>query len=341
MKHAAVRLFVIVAISLLGLPAFGQTLTWPTPTAALNQVGGSNQRNGVATAVFQNKIWVAYTSTQDCTSRSDCAIIIDNNGGGSGAIYGSESFVYNSQFANGYAVSDDNPALAEVNVNGTTPTLFLAFKDSYGEEYLMSSTTGSSWTNVYVVSGANGSVYGPTLAVNPSDSTTLYAGYMNGSNYYPTICAINTSNPASSSCQNFTGLRTMNFQPGLAFWNGLLYAAYEDRGNSHCLYGFTLNVSTNSATAWNPIGCNQQTSTAPSLETHNGYLYVAYRSNDSSQKFTVLVSTNGTDLGNRMQPGWSMNGPAALLDLNRLSPQVNVLMNGFAKSNVFYVSNGQ
>ncbi len=339
MKHAAVRLLVAVAFSLLGLPAYAQTLTWPTPTAALDLVGGTNSRNGVATAVFKNAIWVAYTSDEDCTG-SDCAIIVDNNGGGSGAIYGQQSFVYYPQFANGYAVSNNNPALAVVNVGGTTPTLFLAFSDSYGEQYLMSTTTGTSWS-LYVISGAYGAVYGPTLAANPSDSTQVYVGYMNGSTYNPILCTVNTSNPNTQTCQNLTGLRTMNFQPGMAFWNGLLYMAYEDRGDSHCLYGYTYNPSTNSFTTWQPIGCSEQTSTAPSLAVHNGYLYVAFRTNDSSQKFTVRVSTNGSDLAYRQQPGWSMAGPPALLDLNQLSPAINILMNGLAKSNAYWTSNGQ
>lgn len=336
MKHAVLGSIAAIALSLTGLPTFAQTLTWSSPTAELAYVGGSNQRPGVTTVVFNNALWVAYTKNSGCTG-SDCPILISTNGGGSGQTWGAENTINSSYFSEGYAVSNNNPALAVVDVSGTQ-TLFLAFGDSYGEEYLMSSTTGTSWTNLYVISGAYGAVTYPTLAVNPSDSTLLYMGYMSGSTFTPILCTVSTSNPNTQSCQNLTGLNTMNFAPAMAFWNGLLYLGFADRGNSHCLYFYKDNTSTNTFTFWNPLSCGEQTSTGPSLATHDGYLYVAFGTNDSSRKFTVRVSTTGSDLGYRQQPGYSMSGPPALLDLSPLG--VAALTNGFAESSDFWNSTG-
>jgi hypothetical protein len=344
MKSAVLRRLVAVGSLMVGIPAFAQTLSWSSPQAhtGFTNVGGSSGRNGVAVAQFGGGILVAYTSTNYCSGVNghvDCGIIIATNGGtGASTAFSNPTLVYTSQFSDGYAVSNDNPALLRAVVNGQE-TIFLAFKDSYGVEYLASTTNLSSWT-VYGVTGANGSVYGPSMALSP-DGSTIYIGYMNGSSYNPILCAINAGNPNSQSCANLTGLRTMNFNPGLAFFQGQLYMGFEDRGDSHCLYYDRGDPTTNSFSLWNPLNkCPQQTSAGPNLAVHNGYLHTSYRSNDSSQKFTDIVTTNGSDFGYRSQPGFAVDGSAALLDLN-VFPGNNAVLAVYSRSNTLYTTIGQ
>ncbi len=338
MKHA-VRVLVAAASLLIAPSAFGQTLGWSTPVSnnsAIQPVGGTSGRNGVATtAAFNNEVWVAYATTT-CTADSsgDCYLVVGHNTGGASTTFENSALVNVSPI--GYAAANSNPAL--IAANGS---LWLAWNTATGEHYIASSQDGLNWTTLGNIIGVASTVYSPSFAVNPSNPTILYIGYMDATFHTPVLCTYDTNNANNQSCQSLTGLRTMNFNPGLAFFNGLLYMGFEDRGDSHCLYFYKYDPSANSFTFWNPISCGEQTSTAPSLATFRGDLYVAFRSNDSSQKFTVRVSTTGNDLAFRQQPGYSMNGPASLLDLNQLQTPQNVLFNNFAQSNLLYTSIGQ
>jgi len=303
-------------------------------------VGGSYERNGVSAVAWNGGIWVAETSTQGCSGvngHSDCPVMISNNlgsGGGSSIYFSVPAPAYSTYFVGGQILGNSNPALLAV---GTT--LYLAVNDSYGSAYIFYSTDGSNfngtlsgnWTQNYLIG------YSPSLALD-SSSNTLYVGYWNSETYNPILCSANASTHTSNGCQNLTGLRTMNFNPGIAVYDGLLYMGFEDRGDSHCLYFYKYTPSTNGFAFWNPLNCGEQTSSAPSLATHNGELYVAFRTNDSSQKFTVRVSTTGNDLGYRQQPGFSTDGPPDLFDMNLVG--VNEMQEFQVNSHVLNTSIG-
>ncbi len=343
MKNSTLRRFVAVASLVLGVPSFAQTLSWSSPqsSAFFTDVGGTSGRNSVGAAAFQGGLWIAYTSTANCSG--DCPIVVANNGGaGASTAFNGGTTVPTSFFFTGYAVSSDNPALLSGNVINVGPTLFLAFRTSSGGEYIARTTNGSSW-DVFslgsIGTSPSGPVYSPSMALS-SDGSTLYIGYMDAATYNPILCSLNAANPSSPSCQTLTGLRPMFFNPGLSFFQNQLYMGFEDRGGSHCLYFDRGDPTTNSFSVWNPNNsCPEQTSAAPSLVTHNGYLYSAFRTNDSSQKFTVRVTTNGSDFGYRQQPGWSIDGPPGLVDLNQFG--VNGVFAVFSRSNTLYTSIGQ
>ncbi len=342
MKNSVLCRLIASVSLLLGVPAFAQTLTWSTPQSHVffPDVGGTSGRNSVAAAAYQGGIWIAYTSTSSCTG-SDCPIVIANNGGaGASTAFNGGTRVNTSFFFQGYAISSDNPALLSATVNGV-PTLFLAFHTSQGGEYLATTTTvdGSSW-NVYVIGVPTISpVYSPSMALSP-DGSTIYIGYMDASSTKPILCSVNAADRNSQSCQILSGLRGMNFNPGLAFFQNQLYMGFEDRGDSHCLYFDRGDPTTNSFSLWNPTNnCPEQTSSAPSLVNHNGLLYTAFRTNDSSQKFTVRVTTNGIDFAFRQQPGWSIDGPPGLVDLNLVGG--SGILAVYSRSNLLYTSIGQ
>lgn len=320
------------ALLCMRIPAIGQTLNWSSPVInnpAMGTAGGSYERPGVSTAIFNGEIWAAFT-TKSC-SGSDCYMILANTTGGTSTTFENFRDIYiSSSF--GYAMSNQNPAL--VATNGK---LWLTWVDSSNHHYIASSTDGEHWDFIGDVIDAPTTVYSPSVAVNPSNPDIIYIGYMNSVYHTPVLCTYDTTNANNQSCQNLTNLRTMNFNPGMAFFQGELYMGFEDRGNSHCLYFYKYNPSNNSFTFWNPASCDEQTSTAPSLATFNNDLYIAFRTNDSSQKFTVRVTTNGSDWGYRQQPGWAMDGPPDLLDLN---PTQNTMMNAFVRSNYLQTSIG-
>jgi hypothetical protein len=245
-----------------------------------------------------------------------------------------------NQFSEGYAVSNDNPALASMN-----GTLYLAFNENYQgnqNNYIATTTDGLNWSLYYISTGVN-TIFSPSLAINPADSSQLYVSYMSAETYTPILCTLSTANLNTQSCQNLTFLHQMNFQPGMTFYNGLLYMGFEDRGNSHCLYFYQYNPSANSFSFWDPLTCGEQTSAAPALSVYNGDLFVAFRTNDSSNKFTVRISTDGNTLPYRQQPGFGMAGPGALVPVTSYqgSPAAPYLLNLYQYLNRLYYTYGQ
>ncbi len=310
-KYTALCFFVVAASLLMRSSALGQTLTWSAPVSnnpSLQPIGGVSGRPGVYPVVFNGKVWVAFTSSQ-CGS-GICYINVANNGG-SGTTFGNQSIV---PFPDGdYATSNVNPALAVATNNGVQ-TLYLIFTTSAGQHEIAASNDGYTWSDPNGLIYVPNTVYSPSVAQDPSNPSILYIGYMNGTYYTPVLCTFDTTNPNNQSCQNLTSLRTMNFNPGMVFYDNILYLGFEDRGDSHCLYFYKYTPSTNVFSFWNPLNCGEQTSTAPSLAVYNNDLYVGFRTNDSSQKFTVRISTDGNTLPYRQQPAFKMDGAPALLN---------------------------
>lgn len=326
MKWILRSIAVLTIFALAELPVFPQSWTSPVNDSGIYNTGGTGQRNGVAVTVFNNEVWAAYTTSNDC-SGGNCTIEIGNNGGGSYLGF-TTARIPTSYFPGGYAVASSNPSLTSAD-----GYLILAFRDSDGTQYLMDSTDGVNWSSPQSINPGAPTIYQPSLAYDPNHPGLIYIAYMQQTSpYTPIFCTDELGNLSSYGCTFEYNLQPLNFNPSIVFWNGILYMAYEDRASDHCLRYYTSDASLQTFTPWNNT-CSEQTSTAPFLAVHNGDLFVAFRTNDSSQKFTALESTDGVNLGNRQQPGFSMDGPPSLVSLEDMSPTQDELVNAFAKSN--------
>jgi hypothetical protein len=197
--------------------------------------------------------------------------------------------------------SDANPALWSASVAGSpTNTLFLAVNSQQS-----SGTNGGGFTDLFVLNGATWSVspsqpsnlpytqYSPSLT---SSSQYLFLGVTNAADHTVTICrtAI-TVKAGATTCVNHPGSTTMNFNPGLAYWNGVLYIAFEDYANDHNLRMFTSTDNGQTITENTNITVNNidQSSSVPTLAILNNALYVGFRSNDDSVHSLYKYSTDG------------------------------------------------
>lgn len=350
MKNSVLRRLVAVGSLLLGVPAFAQTLTWGAPRSHtfFTDVGGTTDRAGVAVTAFKGGIWIAYTSTTNCLTPSpghtDCPVVMANNAGsGSSDAFNGGTTVPAPFLSTGIVVSSENPALTSGVVNGQE-TLYLAFRDSFGAEYVGKTTDGVNWS-YYGLAIPQGAIYSPSMALS-ADGNTLYIGYMDATqNLNQVLCSTSAQAPSNPSCYDFGdyGKKKVFFNPNLAFFQGELYLGVEDRGDSHCLY-FYRGIPPTTPDGFefvNPNNsCPEQTSATPALVVHNNVLYTAFRTNDGSHKFTVRASLNGHDFtSSRQQPGFSIDGPPAMVDLNQFGD--NRVLAVFSMGHTLYVSYGQ
>lgn len=327
------KLFKIFALAFticVGSSAFGQGLTWSTPQSSANTApvpGGVSGRPAIAGAYLNGTVWGAVTRTG-----ATPLIQMINNGGGTSTTFYSQSDVI---VGGGYITSSVNPALTSMN-----GMLYLAYTDQNGLNFVVSSSDGLNWTGPGTSTAAglpSQTYYSPSITADPATGT-IYLAYANGQTYTPIVCKWVPST-GSTSCQQYYGLDTENFNPGIAFWNGTVYLGYEHRGDSHCLYFYKYAPATTTMTAWTPIGCDEQTSAGPSLAIHNNALYVAFRTNDSSAKFTLRVSTDGNTLNYRQQPGFHMDGYPQLVDFQ--VGGTSYLMNIYPYNSAVYTTLGQ
>lgn len=172
-----------------------------------------------------------------------------------------------------------------------------------------------------------------------TDGTYLYLGYRNIYDNTLVLCRMNTSQVMT--CNNFPGTETMGFSPGLLYSGGNLYIAFQDLG-SHNLYYY---ISTDQGqTIGNLIttAAYDQTSTAPSLALHNGYIYMGFRANGGAHNFLYkTTSDGGASWTNGMEasPNYSMNGNPSIVDGTGLQNYSSYLYNIFAQDgSPYYVS---
>lgn len=322
------KLFVLALSVAASSCAFGQGLSWSSPInsgGSAPEPGGVSGRPGIAGVYFQGKVWGAVTRTGSFPE-----VQMINNGGGNGATFFSNTAVILG--GNVYALSNVNPALTADGNN----RIFLAFTDQNGINYIVSSGDGMDWTSGPAINTASGlpaqTNYSPSLAWDAS-TQTLYAAYANGQTFTPIVCAWQPYVSSTPSCQQYFGYNQENFSPSIAFWGGTLYLGYEDRGNSHCLWFYKYFPSSpTTLTNWQPISCNEQTSSAPSLAVHNNQLYVAFRTNDSNAKFKFRVSPDGNSLNFSQEPGFKMDGNPQFVEINDPSLFINSLMNIYARA---------
>lgn len=331
--------------SLLLIPAFvlascicpinhltAQTLTWSAP---IDDVGvqmsttAENGRQAPAAAVFNGKMYMAYTSTNAYGDAfGDDYVYYGSNSGG---VTDYEPVGYINP-AGGNAITNLNPSLQPFN-----NSLYLALT-TYGDAgrgyfapaYTAMNTAGQ-WgvvTGFPTTAADSGSPVGMA-----TDGTYLYLGYRNVYDNTLVLCRMNTSQVIT--CTNFPGTTTMGFGPGLAYSGGSLYIAFQNLGNHNLDY----YVSTDQGqTIGNVIttAANDQTSTNPSLTVHGGYIYMGFRTNDGDHKFIYKATSNGgsswTASTESIGAGYSMGGNPVLVDGTGLTYYPQYLYNIFAQN---------
>ena len=307
--------------------------TWGAPQSSSGTAaapGGVAGRPAISGALLGGKVYAAETLTG--TSNQ---IMIMTNSSPTSTTFANLSVVVlaNRGTANQvYALSAVSPALTAMNGR-----LYLAYTDTGGFNRIISSIDGLNWTGPSAnPNGSTGLPTGtqanPSITANPA-TNTIYTAYTNGQYFTPIVCQwVVTGQP---SCQQNYTLDTANFNPSIAFFKGIVYLGYETRSDSHCLLFYKWTPSTGAMNGWTPTQCSEQTSAGPSLVVHNNALYVGFRSNDSSAKFTVRIGSDGNTLPTRQQPGFTMDGYPDLVDVG------TGILNIFARYNAVYTTLGQ
>lgn len=354
MKSSTLRLFVVLMFLLSTYPLTASALTWASGVTdgVGNISGGSTDRPTVSTAIFNNKIYVVFTSNQYCVSASACAIELNSSSeqqSDGSFLFGAASTV--SVPGIGIIRSASNPSLA---VYGSYA--YLAWTDPSGNNYISESTDMTNWSSPLSVP-ATPTVTSMDMVVQPGYGD-LWIAYMQGASssgsYSPIICSVEPDNGnfpySSTSCNTITFMSQVNFNPSLTWdQNNDLYAFMAYRGSSHCLNSY-INQDAGEPSEWayyNPSDLchDQQTSSAPSSSFYfDGYLYVAYRSNDSSQKFDYVAINTSNNSWSHVSLDDSMDGGPNLIELstadglNLLQPQE--LVNFYVDSGYLYSAYG-
>jgi hypothetical protein len=313
-------------------------------------VGGVSGREGpgVTTSFNTNFNAITYTSANAPT----------------GDAYG-DNFVYFYDYGgashnvainptNGAAISDANPAL--LNTTAVSPagvpetTIFLALNSAQnpannfgGFTTLYSSTTENVWSVIpnqpQITPNFPFTGDSPSLAAS---SQYLFTGVRNSADSTLTLCATNiTVANGETTCTNFPGTTQMNFNPGLAYWNGVLYIGFEEEANAHTLRMFTSTDNGQTISENTNISNDNvdQASTEPGLlaTVANGVnpsaLYVGFRSNDSGVHFLYKYSTDGINFTHSVDTGQQMTSePVLVQGVGSFAPDI-YLYYGFVNSN--------
>lgn len=301
MKPFLLRLLVIfVASTACSFPAAALS-TWSSPIQDLNTSnigGGSTQRPTIASVVFNNQIFIAYTSSDDCDGIG-CAIRIRNNAGqGPDGGFSFTDFGILGVPTIGQVFSKVNPAMGVQN-----GIVYIAWTDEANNNWLSMSTNMINWSApVTILQGTLvPTIESIDISFNPATPNQLSLGYV-GTTKFPTFCRVlpNASNfPASSvTCNTSTNSSTrMLYNPGLIWINNISFMFATSQASSHCIISFFSGSASDPWASWDPGSlCNkQQTSSAPDPVLYNGSLYVAFRSNDSSAAFDLIGGTVSTN----------------------------------------------
>lgn len=330
-------LFLLVLASIVSTTsASAQNLNWSNNWGVSNvtDVYTANGRPGVASAYFNNQIWVAYTSNT-CYS-GGCAIKLTYSAVGTSLSFSTPAI---ASIPNGVgsAVSGNSPALTAQN-----GYLYLAWNDGQNVNWLTRSPDGVNWSTPYQLASGYQTTWAPSLAADPFNPNRIYAGYASSSTYTPIICAVYPDSTylqnSTQTCLNFSYLSQMNFNPGLFYWNAInsgVIMAYEWRGDQHCLSGYILDPETGYSFDYNASqNCSDQTSVAPSLAAYGSQLFLAWGGNNGNRQFNVRhTDSYELDFIYKQTLPEGMNGSPNLLEVyNGVVPEM--LLN-------FYVWNGQ
>lgn len=277
--------------------ASAQTLNWGSPVQySPIRVGGQNSRGGVGTAVFQGKLYIAYT---------------DNSGNGNVWLtYQTSPTTYASPVqvtvtGPQYVQSAGNPTLAVYY-----DRLYIAWIDSYGGVDFTYTTDGVTFPAPQL-----GTCKQPTLAQDSPSMTTW------GYNAEGLLIAYRTRNSTLGICTvNYVDLAgsvneysnfSLGESPGAGSFNSKIYIAYKDTTGSNYIY---LAESTDGVNFTGATGATgNHTSSAASVVEYRGVLYIGYRQNSDGDRFYYTYSTDGASFSSPIVVHWTMGGPPALI----------------------------
>lgn len=286
--------------------------------------GGSTQRPTVSSAVFNNEIYVAYTSNVNCSASQACNVMLAS----SSVQQDNGSFLFNAPVDVyvpdvGTVTSSSNPSIA---VYGSYA--YLAWTGPGGNNYVSESTDMVNWSYPLSIP-ASPTVTSMDMVYQPENGS-LWIAYMQGQSqsgsYHPVICQVNQNNSnfqsSAVSCNTINFMSPVNFNPSLTWDNdNNLYAFMAYRGSSHCLNSYINNYG-GDPQQWayynpNRLCHEQQTSSAPSSTFYyDGSLYVGYRANDSSDRFDYVVINTAASTWVHYSSNDSMDGGPSLLGVS-------------------------
>jgi hypothetical protein len=326
MKYFFLRCLVALASVLsVGVSAHGQNLSWTVDILdhyTTNVTGQDTGQPGIASAFFNNEVWVAYLDSTTCVG-NECNIQLGNNGGGWLNFINKSYITINSTVITANA----NPALSVYN-----GVMYLAYTGASNSNYVIATADGQHWTQPLQVAAGFSTWYSPSIAAGPN-SPYVFLGFMSGTTKTPIICTVLYAANALTlnACNNLTTMPTINYNPSLVFWGDYLYIGYSAssgnclsfyRGNADSIAAATASNINQVAGAWNPwtTNCAVQTNATPSLAVfQNGSLYIGYRANNNGKDFSVAsVTTQGVATEEVMNYG--MQGPASLLWVTYSAP---------------------
>jgi hypothetical protein len=320
-----------------GTPPAGGSLSFGTASNLGLPIGGVSGREapGVAAATTANQVAYVYTAQNDPDpfelndQFGDQYVYYGTSGQQPARILGSTGGVF----------SDANPALLNVSAVGPqVPPLYLAVNSNQNP-----ARNFGGFTGLFVFNGTNWSLspsqppsnnfpftqYSPSLA---HSNQYLFLGVTNAADHTVTICRTDITVPSgATSCTNFPGSRAMNFNPGLAYWNGVLYIAFEEFDNNHNLRMFTSTDNGQTIAENTNITVNNvdQSSSAPSLAVFNDALYVGFRSNDGSHQNLYKWSTDGINYTFNTSTGVSSTSGPNFVPITLTPPGAVYLYNYF------------
>lgn len=296
---------VLLLVSLLAVPgrsAIAQILNWSSPTEySPIQVGGQSGRGGVGAAVFNGKLYIAYT---DNLSNGNLWLTYQT----SPTTYAVPVLVTVPSSQN--VQSAMNPSLAVYNNR-----LWIVWVSSQVLNYTSTAdginfNLGTHWAPV----GSCG--IGGILLDSPNLTTfgsKLYIGFRTTSSTLG-ICTLTSTDPtltdlaiSTTDYPNFS----LGESPGLGVFNGNLFVAYKDTSGSNYIY---LAQSYNGVNfSLNTGATGSHTSSAPSIAVYNGVLYIGFRQNSSGDRFYYTYSLDGVNFSGPIEVHWTMGGPPALI----------------------------
>jgi len=202
------------------------------------------------------------------------------------------------------AAADSNPALTVF-----AGDLYLFYNDAYGNAYYTYTSDGSTWSVPHPLASGLTVDSSPAAAVFNSK---IYVGLRNSANDTLLISSFNSLNQVTTVAYPSIGL---NFNPGMAVFNGVLYIAIETILNNHDIYYYTTTDGVTLSAA-NAGAASDQTSTAPTLAVFNNVLYLGFRSNDGSENALYKYTTNGTTWSSSIEPHFGIAGNPTLVTYN-------------------------
>ncbi len=285
------KLSVLAAIPIWAVGVFGQTLSFSVPPTEYSniQVGGQLYgMGGVGTAIWNNRLYVAYTQ--------------NNYQGGTLLTYTSDGVNFSPSTivpvggATGFSAS--NPALTVFNNQ-----LYIAFVDQYNIPVYTSTSDGVTFAALHAACSTTATASPGMVAYK----NNLYMGYMTASGHNLALCNITPPQKNPAPYATVYSNISLGDSPSLAVFNNTLYIAYRNDSGNHYLY---LATSTDGINLTLSNAANSShTSTAPSIAIHNGILYIMFRQNSSGDHLYYTYSTDGVNFSGPIYVGITMGGP--------------------------------